>query len=148
MLSQFLRSVFNVRGSANAFQTRQSHSAFARWVAPHQSFVGTIGLLASMPVAWRSPDPSLSNLLAVIQPHWSAIMATGGWDYPSLCMKKGIQPDKLVKASAVVMGCMQLDPRGGYIRQKDAFQVIWQIVLMPQHQLTFEAIVLPNNSHQ
>ena len=88
---------------------------------------------------WRSPDPSLSNLKAVIEPNWSAIMATGGWDYPSLCMKKGIQPDKLVKTSAVLMGCMQLDPRGGYIRQDDAFQVICKIVLMPQHQFTFEA---------
>ena len=104
-------------------------------------FVGTIGSLASMPLVswWRSPDPSLSNLKAVIEPNWSAIMATGGWDYPSLSMVKGIEPDKLVKASAVLMGCMQLDPRGGYIRQTDLFTVIWQIVILQQYAFTFQA---------
>ena len=66
-------------------------------------------------------------------------MATGGWDYPSLSMVKGIEPDKLVKASAVLMGCMQLDPRGGYIRQTDLFTVIWQIVILPQYAFTFQA---------
>ena len=66
-------------------------------------------------------------------------MATGGWDYPSLSMVKGIEPDKLIKASAVLMGCMQLDPRGGYIRQTDLFTVIWQIVILPQYAFTFQA---------
>ena len=66
-------------------------------------------------------------------------MATGGWDYPSLSMVKGIEPDKLVKASAVLMGCMQLDPRGGYIRQSDLFTVIQQIVILPQYAFSFAA---------
>ena len=66
-------------------------------------------------------------------------MATGGWDYPSLSMVRGIEPDKLIKASAVLMGCMQLDPRGGYIRQTDLFTVIWQIVILQQYAFTFQA---------
>ena len=66
-------------------------------------------------------------------------MATGGWDYPSLSMVKGIEPDKLIKASAVLMGCMQLDPRGGYIRYTDLFTVIWQIVILQQYAFTFQA---------
>ena len=66
-------------------------------------------------------------------------MATGGWDYPSLSMRKGIEPDKLVKASAVLMGCMLLDPRGGYIRQSDLLTVIRQIVILPQYVSSFAA---------
>ena len=88
---------------------------------------------------WRSPDPSLSNLKAVIEPNWSAIMATGGWDYPSLSMVKGIEPDKLVKASAVLMGCMLLDPRGGYFKRSDLLTVIRQIVYLPQYVSSFAA---------
>ena len=51
-----------------------------------------------------------------------------------MSMVKGIEPDKLVKASAV-----QLDPRGGYIRQTDLFTAIWQIVILPQYAFTFQA---------
>ena len=83
---------------------------------------------------WRSPDSSLSDLKAVIQPNWSAII-----DYPSLKMNAGIELDKLIKASAVLMGCMLLDPRGGYIRQTDLFTVIWQIVILQQYASTFQA---------
>ena len=44
-----------------------------------------------------------------------------GLDYSSQEMKKDIDVDKLAKLSYVLTPLMQLDPRGGYIRQEERY---------------------------
>ena len=91
------------------------------------------------PTSWRSPDGSLQKVEAVILPEFARIMGSGGFDYPSLDMKKGICVAGLVKFANILHGLMLVDPRGGYFRQQDMQSVVLRLALQQQFLDVFKS---------
>ena len=95
------------------------------------------------PRAWRSPDPSLQNVEAAIKPELATIMANGGFDYPSMDMKKGICVAGLVKFAKILHGLMLLlVQRGGSLLGLGADRLqLARILGRPQHAQEAEVTV-------
>ena len=94
------------------------------------------------PQAWKHPQ-AVPLLVPIVRSVAKQIWIIGtGINYDSLDMNSGINVAQLCEEPnlALIRGAMQQDPRGGYIRQADAYDAMALVADEPEFKANVEAL--------
>eukprot|EP00959_Pyramimonas_sp_CCMP1952_P236742 4947675-Pyramimonas_sp.AAC.1 len=94
--------------------------------------------------AW-SPGNAADALHDILKNGFHGHLMHGGWNYPSVDMKRGIDIEAMSKFSEELHCMIKLDPRGGHFLQKDFEIAVKRLAVVPENIEMFRGYMQMKN---